>query len=63
MFLSQEVGYAEYVERNDNMENLRFKRYDISEFYDYLKSLAGTYVRCFGKFRFILGAVLPKNVK
>lgn len=60
MFLSQEVGYAEYVERNDNMENLRF---DISEFYDYLKSLAGTYVRCFGKFRFILGAILPKNVK
>lgn len=37
----------EYVERNDNMDNLRVKKYDISEFYDYLKSQAGTYVLCF----------------
>ena len=34
----------EYVERNDLM---RVKKYDISEFYDYLKSQAGTYVLCF----------------
>lgn len=34
----------EYVERNDSM---RVKKYDISEFYDYLKSQAGTYVLCF----------------
>ena len=34
----------EYVERNDIM---RVKKYDISEFYDYLQSQAGTYVLCF----------------
>lgn len=34
----------EYIERNDFM---RVKKYDISEFYDYLKSQAGTYVLCF----------------
>ena len=34
----------EYVERNDLM---RVKKYDISEFYDYLRSQAGTYVLCF----------------
>lgn len=34
----------EYVERNDLM---RVKKYDISEFYDYLKSQHGTYVLCF----------------
>lgn len=38
---------SEYAERNDNMENMRVKKYDISEFYDYLKSQAGTYVLCF----------------
>lgn len=34
----------DYIERNDFM---RVKKYDISEFYDYLKSQAGTYVLCF----------------
>ena len=34
----------EFIERNDTM---RVKKYDISEFYDYLKSQAGTYVLCF----------------
>lgn len=34
----------EYIERNDYM---RVKKYDIREFYDYLKSQAGTYVLCF----------------
>ena len=34
----------EYVERNDYM---RVQKYDISEFYDYLRSQAGTYVLCF----------------
>ena len=38
---------TEYAERNDYMENTRVKKYDISEFYDYLKSQAGTYVLCF----------------
>ena len=38
---------SEYAERNDSMENTRVKKYDISEFYDYLKSQAGTYVLCF----------------
>lgn len=34
----------EYVERNDRM---RVQKYDIREFYDYLRSQAGTYVLCF----------------
>ena len=34
----------EYVERNDYM---RVKKYDISEFYDYLRTQTGTYVLCF----------------
>lgn len=38
---------SEYAERNDHMENMRVKKYDISEFYDYLKSQKGTYVLCF----------------
>ena len=38
---------SEYVERNDHMENTKVKKYDISEFYNYLKSQAGTYVLCF----------------
>ena len=38
---------SEYAERTDNMENMRVKKYDISEFYDYLKSQKGTYVLCF----------------
>ena len=38
---------SQYVERIDYMENMRVKKYDISEFYDYLKSQAGTYVLCF----------------
>ena len=38
---------TEYVERDDHMDNMRVKKYDISEFYDYLKSQAGTYVLCF----------------
>lgn len=38
---------SEFAERNDHMENMRVKKYDISEFYDYLKSQKGTYVLCF----------------
>lgn len=38
---------SEYAERNDHMENMRVKKYDISGFYDYLKSQTGTYVLCF----------------
>ncbi|MCR5541091.1 MAG: helix-turn-helix domain-containing protein [Ruminococcus sp.] len=34
----------EYIERNERM---RVKKYDISEFYDYLRSQAGTFVLCF----------------
>lgn len=38
---------TEYIERTDNMDQKRVKKYDISEFYDYLKSQTGTYVLCF----------------
>lgn len=38
---------AEYIERSDLMDQMRVKKYDISEFYDYLKSQTGTYVLCF----------------
>ena len=34
----------EYIERNDLM---RVKKYDISEFYDYLRTQTGTFVLCF----------------
>ena len=38
---------TEYIEKEELMNMRNVKKYDVSEFYDYLKGQAGTYILCF----------------